>query len=432
MSTILLAALLAASTTADTFPAYCGRAGSGVEELRAPDGPAILRSVQVVARHGARAPVADCGRWLPRAAGAAWTCPGEALEGVAPGSTYRLRSGAQEDDMCGPGELLEEGFAQHRALGHALRAAYREPGTVETLPVDGISLRSSDLPRTRRSAEALADAFAPSDKLRDLHAPTFATDWIYPNSNECPALSDLEKAAFGAPAFMRRNASALGALAARLEPALGTTVDFGIDGMAGGHLLDCAMAAACSKRAFALPRDDVDALVAAMEQREASKLTLRYARTVTAPLVAALRDQLANATGLSVFLAHDTTLMPLLVALTTDYDGRWAPYAAAVVLEAWTLPDGSDAIRVAYDGSYRTLAGCPDQLCPLHDFLAATAWVRDRDCAVDPRAGTLRIDAAAGAGAKLLITAFLAGAAVALLATRGLLYVDWRLGRAPR
>jgi len=425
MPTILLAALLAASTTADTFPAYCGRAGSGVEELRAPDTEAILRSVQVVARHGARAPVADCGRWLPQAAGAAWTCPGEALEGVAPGSAYRLRSGI--DDGCGPGELLEAGFAQHRALGHALRAAYWEPGTVGTLPGDGISLRSSDLPRTRRSAEALAGAFSLSDKPRDLYTPTFATDWIYPNSNECPALSDLEKAAFGAPAFMRRNASALGALAARLEPALGTTVDFGLDGMAGGHLLDCAMAAACSKRAFALPRDDVDALVAAMEQREASKLTQRYARTVTAPLVAALRDQLANATGLAVFLAHDTTLMPLLVALTTDYDDRWAPYAAAVVLEAWTLPDGSDAIRVAYDGSYRTLAGCPGQLCPLHEFLAATAWVRDRDCVVNPRAGTLRIDAAAGAGAKPLIIAFVAGAAVALLATRGLLYVDWRL-----
>ena len=62
-----------------------------------------------------------CGRWLPAAAGATWPCPGEAVEGVSSGTMYRLRSGVK-DDECGPGELLAEGFAQHRALGRALRA----------------------------------------------------------------------------------------------------------------------------------------------------------------------------------------------------------------------------------------------------------------------------------------------------------------------
>ena len=413
---LLTALLTAALATAET-PKYCGRAGSGVDALRAPQTDASLRSVQVVARHGARAPVADCGRWLPAAAGAAWPCPGEAVEGVAPGSTYRLRSGIK-DDECGPGELLAEGFAQHRALGRALREAYRAPGAVGKLPTDHVTLRSSDLPRTRRSAEALADAFAPSTDPRDLRAPAFATDWIYPNSNECPALAALERAAFAAPAFVARNASDLGALATKLAPAIGGPVDFGLDdGMAGGHLMDCAAAAACAGRASAPPPDEVDALIAAMERREAFKLTPRYARTVTSPLVAALRARLVNSTGLSVFLAHDTTLMPLLVALTTDYDGAWAPYAAAVVVETWTLPGGSDAVRLAYDGAYRTLAGCPSQeLCPLDAFLAATAWVRDRDCAVAPRVGSLRVDAGDAPANGSVVVAFAAGAAAALLA----------------
>jgi hypothetical protein len=414
---LLLTALLPAALTSAETPKYCGRAGSGVDELRAPQTEASLKSVQVVARHGARAPVADCGRWLPAAAGAAWTCPGEAVEGVSSGSAYRLRSGVK--DECGPGELLEEGFAQHRALGRALREAYWAPGAIGRLPTDHITLRSSDLPRTRRSAEALADAFAPSADPRDLRAPAFATDWIYPNSNECPALAVLERAAFAAPAFVARNATDLGALAAKLAPAIGGgPVDFGLDdGMAGGHLMDCAAAAACSGRAFAPPPDDVDALIAAMERREASKLTPRYSRTVTSPLVAALRARLVNSTGLSVFLAHDTTLMPLLVAITTDYDGAWAPYAAAVVVETWTLPGGSDAVRVAYDGAYRTLAGCPSQeLCPVDDFLAATAWVRDRDCSIAPRVGSLRVDAGDAPVHGSSIAAFAAGAAAALLA----------------
>ena len=188
---LLLTALLPAALASAVTPKYCGRAGSGVDELRAPQTEASLRSVQVVARHGARAPVADCGRWLPAAAGATWACPGEAVEGVSSGSTYRLRSGVK--DECGPGELLGEGFAQHRALGRALREAYWAPGAIGRLPTDHITLRSSDLPRTRRSAEALADAFAPSADPRDLYAPTFATDWIYPNSNECPALAVLER-----------------------------------------------------------------------------------------------------------------------------------------------------------------------------------------------------------------------------------------------
>ena len=63
----LLTALLTAALTSAETPKYCGRARSGVDELRAPQTEASLRSVQVVARHGARAPVADCGRWLPAA-----------------------------------------------------------------------------------------------------------------------------------------------------------------------------------------------------------------------------------------------------------------------------------------------------------------------------------------------------------------------------
>ena len=109
--------------------------------------------------------------------------------------------------------------------------------------------------------------------------------------------------------------------------------------------------------------------------------------------------------------------MPLLVALTTDYDGAWAPYAAAVVVETWTLPGGSDAVRVAYDGAYRTLAGCPSQeLCPVDDFLAATAWVRDRDCSAAPRVGSLRVDANEAPAHGSVVVAFAAGAAAALLA----------------
>ena len=86
----LLTALLTAALTGAETPKYCGRAGSGVDELRAPQTEANLKSVQVIARHGARAPVADCGRWLPAAAGASTSRPITTLLNLRPVSYTHL------------------------------------------------------------------------------------------------------------------------------------------------------------------------------------------------------------------------------------------------------------------------------------------------------------------------------------------------------
>ena len=102
-----------------------------------------------------------------------------------------------------------------------------------------------------------------------------------------------------------------------------------------------------------------------------------------APLLDALRDGLASdQEALKVFSAHDTSLMPLLVALGVD-DGAWAPYASAVVLERWrdpAPPRPRTYVRLAYQG--RVLRVCDDLLCPLETFLATTDWVTRRDCAL--------------------------------------------------
>ena len=128
--------------------AYCGRAGSGVDELRAPQTEASLRSVQVVARHGARAPVADCGRWLPP--------PPARVALSRRGRRGRRARVARTGSAAGEGRVRAR-----RAPGRRLRAASRArpraargllgAGGRWKLPTDHITLRSSDLPRTRRS-----------------------------------------------------------------------------------------------------------------------------------------------------------------------------------------------------------------------------------------------------------------------------------------
>ena len=77
---IYLWSLLAGSAEVLALPAYCGVHGSGVDHLPAPGSDALeLEQVQVVVRHGARTPTAECGRWLPSAGGAVWECSGRGL-----------------------------------------------------------------------------------------------------------------------------------------------------------------------------------------------------------------------------------------------------------------------------------------------------------------------------------------------------------------
>ena len=155
-------------------------------------------------------------------------------------------------------------------------------GRVGALPAETVALRSSDLSRTRGSAEALADAFSPSAERRVLQTTDFAEDWIYPNANECPALPFLETAAFADPEFRKMNASDDDA---GLREALGPGYDLGL-AMAGGHLMDCSLTAVCARRdglLGAVTRRQVDELLARMERREAWKLRRVSAASDTSP-----------------------------------------------------------------------------------------------------------------------------------------------------
>ena len=208
---------------------------------------------------------------------------------------------------------------------------------------------------------------------------------------------------------------------------MGDGFSYGLD-MAGGHLLDCTYASYCDGAAPGELTDaDVADLGAQADARETFKLEFdgrAYARLAAAPLLGRLRrGLLEDGVSFSLQSAHDTSVMPLLVALGAG-DGKWAPYASAVVLETWRKPSTGDAfVRAAYDGAPLVLDGCRGEaLCALADFRAATAWADgDRDCGA-ATAPTLVVDAGGGDGLwpRVLWNAacFLAGAAAVHAATR--------------
>ena len=107
------------------LPRYCGRRGSGVDLLAAPAGDLELRRIQVVARHGARTPTGSCAARVAGVGDDGWACRGSVAEAVSVdgvvASQLFERSFREEYGSCEPGQLTDEGYAQHGALGAALR-----------------------------------------------------------------------------------------------------------------------------------------------------------------------------------------------------------------------------------------------------------------------------------------------------------------------
>ncbi|XP_030327470.1 lysophosphatidic acid phosphatase type 6 isoform X2 [Strigops habroptila] len=76
-----------------------------------------------------------------------------------------------------------------------------------------------------------------------------------------------------------------------------------------------------------------------------------------------------KARKLILYASHDTTLIPLMVALGT-FDHKWPPYAADVTLELYQHQQSKEwFVRVSYHGEEQVVKGCRAGLCPLQEFL---------------------------------------------------------------
>lgn len=360
---------------ASAKPEYCGGNDDLAEVLSSRGEPPSedslkLVQVQVVTRHGARTPATSCGPYLPAAALLKWDCGAKFTESV--GSVKFLRSfneGAL--GTCEVGQILSEGLQQMHGLG-VLLGGYH-------LPEPELYVRSSDLSRTRASAEALVSGFlGASDTIVDLDTMDFAEDWIYPNEAKCPNLQRLRLRAYSDKAFVKWNATTRAELEPKLTTAFPDGWSFG-DDMAGSHLLDCILSALCVDKGpiFASdskPDDLVDAMTTYAEKKEFHKLTFEdraYSKLVALPLVQRILAKARSSVGFAVWSGHDTTVMPLKVALGIE-DNHWAPYGDAVVFEVWQS-DSRRYVRVVTRRGPSTLLGCATDLCPLEDIDATVA-----------------------------------------------------------
>ena len=71
---------------------------------------------------------------------------------------------------------------------------------------------------------------------------------------------------------------------------------------------------------------------------------------------AATRDE--TPAKLLLYSGHDTTIMPLLVALQIPLE-TWPPYVSNVVFELWRQPDGRHFVRFAMEKFLIAFLGLP-------------------------------------------------------------------------
>ncbi|CAH0490319.1 unnamed protein product [Peronospora farinosa] len=332
-----------------------------------------LEQVQIIARHGARAPYARIFCWdSPKhnPMNAEWNCSTISVssqeinskeESKVFGRLYRKSYIDGHNILngdCIVGGLLESGRQQHMMNGQFLRDAYVGKGSLKLFPTAKLSdlelseiyLRSDDQERTLGSGQALINGLFPIDgtpsfelhRMLSWNVADYSMDYISPNKKICPLMKHIEQMSNESPEFW-------------------------------GHLRDPATVEI--ERHFSDVVGDFSWDSVAMQPLAHDMLTR---------LNGALNGD-PDAYKLSVTMAHDSTIMPFLAATVKEnWDRTWTPYAGMLVLEVYKTKSGSHAVRMIFHGEPQLLPDCRDTLCDIDEFFQAFAFAHnprtENDC----------------------------------------------------
>ncbi|CAI5703059.1 unnamed protein product [Peronospora effusa] len=380
-----------------------------------------LEQVQIIARHGARAPYARIFCWdSPKhnPMNAEWNCSTISVssqeinskeESKGFGRLYRKSYIDGHNILkgdCIVGGLLESGRQQHMMNGQFLRDAYVGKGSLKLFPTAKLSdlelseiyLRSDDQERTLGSGQALINGLFPIDgtpsfelhRMLSWNVADYSMDYISPNKKICPLMKHIEQMSNESPEFwshLRDPATV------EIERHFSDVVgDFSWD-----SVLECLSTARCSN--LELP-DGVDEETFTKTYHEVEVLQgifltyndSWYAKVAMQPLAHDMLTRLNGALNgdpdaykLSVTMAHDSTIMPFLAATVKEnWDRTWTPYAGMLVLEVYKTKSGSHAVRMIFHGEPQLLPDCRDTLCDIDEFFQAFAFAHnprtENDC----------------------------------------------------
>ncbi|XP_061548091.1 LOW QUALITY PROTEIN: lysophosphatidic acid phosphatase type 6 [Phycodurus eques] len=351
--------------------------------------PYELKLVQVLFRHGARTPLKS----IPDVLEAQWVPtllepPAHThinyvvtdLDG-GPRPPSPLEDSYRKKTLSGgvfAGQLTTLGMQQLFELGEKMRRRYVQEVAFlsPTFCPDEVHVRSTNIVRTLESAKCLlAGLFQQKQKeMVPILTTNAESEILYPNYHGCRLLRTLSGMRLQEVALLPDMAADLKRIRSELGISDKPDVDFVLirDDMVAreAHGLPCPPV--LNTWRSRVERRAVDMMFYCYQPSKRENLQL-----CVGPLLHMFLfniDQKLQGSSsepnrkLFLYSAHDTTLIPCLMALGI-FDMKWPPYAADVTLELHEHRRTKEAfVKVSYMGQDQLIPGCRGLYCPLQEF----------------------------------------------------------------
>lgn len=277
-----------------------------------------------------------------------------------------------------PGQLTTVGMQQLYELGKRLRRKYIEETQFlsSTFSPAEVYVRSTNIVRTIESAKCLvAGLFQQKQKETVRILTTEAeSEILYPNYHGCKLLKILGSQRWAESATLPDIAADLQSIQIALGIAAHQKIDFILirDDMVAreAHGLPCPPVLDTWRNKVEQRAVDMMYYVFEPSKRENLKLCVGPLLHIFLSNIEEKLQDTSSEPNRKLFLysAHDTTLIPCLMALGI-FDMRWPPYAADITLELHQHRQTKKSfVKVSYIGQDQLIPGCSGVYCPLDEF----------------------------------------------------------------
>ncbi|XP_024143010.1 lysophosphatidic acid phosphatase type 6 [Oryzias melastigma] len=356
--------------------------------------PYELKLVQVVFRHGARTPLKPIpdvmeAQWVP----ALLDPPPHThinyvvtdLQG-GPRPPAPIEDNYRKNILSGgtfPGQLTTLGMQQLYDLGTRLRRTYVEERSFlsSTFTPAEVYVRSTNIVRTVESARCLiAGLFQQKQKeIVPILTTQAESEILYPNYHGCKLLKARCSHRWAESSTLSDIAADLQSIHSALGIGAHHRVDFILirDDMVARETHGLPSPPALEPWKDTVERRAVDMMFHVFQPSNRENLQLSVGPLLHT-LLGNMDEKLQGTSSepnrkLFLYSAHDTTLIPCLMALGI-FDMKWPPYGADITVELHQNQQTNEPfVKVSYIGEDQLIPGCSGVYCPLREFKQAVA-----------------------------------------------------------